>query len=476
MRRLLALALLFPATGLAQVSELPDSISRRIDSVFTRYDRTVSPGCALGVYRDGKMVYSRGYGMANLEHGIAISPRTVFDIGSTSKQFTAAAIVLLAQDGKLSIDDDVRKHIPELPQYQKPITIRHLLNHSSGLRDYLTLMSLRGVNFDGVTTDKDAFDLIVRQKALNFEPGSDYLYSNSGFFLLSTIVKRTSGQSLAQFAHERLFTPLGMHDTHFHDDHTRIVPMRATGYGPSRNGMFEIAMSGFEQTGDGAVMTTIEDLLKWDNNFYAPKVGGERLLSDLHTQGVLTTGRKLDYALGLMVDAHRGLRRVRHGGSWAGYRADLVRFPEAKTSVACLCNLGTANPSALADRVAEVVLAGRLGPATVAPAGSPDGAAAGAGGTPAPSTGAYKPTAGELQQFAGTYFAPELDATFVVAADSAGLRVTLQSGDTQTLPPISRDTFGQRGLSIVFGRDGSGRPARMTINAGRVRGIVAERR
>ena len=467
------MALLLPAAASAQINELPDSVARRVDSVFARYDRTSSPGCALGIYRDGRIVYTRGYGMANLEHAIAITPRTVFDIGSTSKQFTATAIALLAQDGKLSLDDDVRKHIPELPQYQKPITIRHLLNHTSGLRDYLTLMGLRGVNFDGVTTAKDALDLIVRQKALNFEPGTEYLYSNSGYFLLSIIVKRASGQDLAAFARERIFAPLGMSSSHYHDDHTHIVPGRATGYGPSPGGGFEISMSGFEQTGDGAVMTTVEDLLAWDNNFAAPRVGGDRLLSDLHTQGVLTSGRTLDYALGLMIDSHRGLRRVRHGGAWAGYRADLVRFPETRTSIACLCNLGTANPSALADSVAAIVLRGRMGAIASSPAKAPvAGGVSGAGTVPAAD---YTPTAAELGDYAGTYFAPELDASFVVAPDSGGIRVTMMSGASQRLPAAARDTFG-RGLSVIFSRDGRGRPDRMTINAGRVRGIVAERR
>lgn len=467
------MALLLPAAAPAQINELPDSVVRRVDAVFARYDRTSSPGCALGVYRDGRIVYTRGYGMANLEHAIAITPRTVFDIGSTSKQFTAAAIALLAQDGKLSLDDDVRKHIPELPHYQKPVTIRHLLNHTSGLRDYLTLMGLRGVNFDGVTTAKDALDLIVRQKALNFEPGSEYLYSNSGYFLLSIIVKRASGQDLAAFARDRIFAPLGMNSSHYHDDHTHIVPGRATGYAPSPGGGFEISMSGFEQTGDGAVMTTVEDLLAWDNNFAAPRIGGDRLLTDLHTQGVLTNGRTLDYALGLMIDSHRGLRRVRHGGAWAGYRADLVRFPEARTSIACLCNLGTANPSALADSVAAIVLSGRMGAIAASSANAP--VAGGVSGTGAVSTVAYTPTAAELAEYAGTYYAPELDASFVVAPDSGGIRVTMMSGASQRLPAAARDTFG-RGLSVSFSRDSRGRPDRLTINAGRVRGIVAERR
>ena len=346
-------SLLFAASASGQVR---DTIPATIDRIFAQYDRTASPGCALGVFRDGEIVYSRGYGMANIEHGVAISPTTVFDIGSTSKQFAAASIMLLVNDGKLSLDDDVRRHIPEMPAYTRPVTIRHLFNHTSGLRDYLTLMSLAGVDFDGVTTDKDALALIVKQKETNFPPGDEHLYSNSGYFLLSEIVKRASGKTLRAFAQERLFAPLGMRNTHFHDDHRMIVPRRATGYEPAPGGGFRISMSGFEQTGDGAVHTTVEDLLLWDRNFYEPRVGGKHLLDELHRVGTLTSGRTLTYASGLSVDEHRGLRRVRHGGAWAGYRADLLRFPDQRLSVACLCNLATANPSRLADQVADVFL------------------------------------------------------------------------------------------------------------------------
>lgn len=195
-----ALAAVCTLAQSAAAQHLTPTDVRRVDSVFVALDRSNSPGCALAIYRDGAIAYTRGYGMANLEHAIAITPQTVFDIGSTSKQFAAAAMVLLAQDGKLSIDDEVRRYIPELPAYQKPVTIRHLLNHTSGLRDYLTLMQLHGTDFAGVTGDQEALDLIVRQQALNFEPGSEFLYSNSGFFLLSQIVKRVSGKTLAQFA------------------------------------------------------------------------------------------------------------------------------------------------------------------------------------------------------------------------------------------------------------------------------------
>ncbi|HEX9892833.1 MAG TPA: serine hydrolase domain-containing protein, partial [Gemmatimonadales bacterium] len=340
------------------------------------YDHTNSPGCALAIYRDGDIAFARGYGMANLELGIAISPRTVFDIGSTSKQFTAFALGLLAQDGRLSLDDPLRKHIPEMGAYADPITVRNLVQHTSGLRDYLSLMSLAGFNFDDVTDDQDALRLITRQKTANFAPDSEWLYSNSGYFLLSQVVKRSSGKSLRAFADERIFGPLGMRATHFHDDHTMIVADRATGYSPRPGGGYRIEMSNFEQTGDGAVYTTVEELLLWDRNWYSGQVGGAELLERLQQTGKLSSGRDHGYAGGIMLGTHRGLRTVRHGGAWAGYRAELLRFPSERTSIACLCNRGDADPSTRADKVADILLAGKLAaePVVAAANGSPAGA------------------------------------------------------------------------------------------------------
>lgn len=354
-----------------------NELAAKVDAVFANYDKAASPGCALGVIKDGKLVYARGYGMANLEHNIPNSPKLVYDIGSTSKQFTAASILLLQQQGKLALDDDVRKLIPELPAYQKPVTIRQLIHHTSGLRDYLVLFSLAGVSFDDTTTEDDALKLIIKQKELNFAPGDEWLYSNSGYFLLSIIVKRASGKSLAEFAQEHIFKPLGMKHTIYLDHHKRIMPGRATGYAPGKLGdfAFRTEMSNFEQTGDGAVFTSVEDLLLWDQNFYEPKVGGAEFLKRMHEVGQLNSGEKLDYAAGLFVDEHKGLRKVSHGGAWAGYRSDLVRFPDQKLSVACLCNLGTANPSQHALQVAEIYLADQIKIVAAQPPTNKDAAA-----------------------------------------------------------------------------------------------------
>ena len=365
MSRLLSLLSCLLGTTLltpAPPAPLPPDVREKVDEVFKTFTTSPSPGCAVAIYRNGEIAYARGYGLASLEHSVPITPRTVFDIGSTSKQFTAFSILLLEREGRLSLDDDVRKFVAELPQYQRPITIRHLLQHTSGLRDYLTLFSLAGVKTESWTTQRDAVRLAVRQREANFAAGDEWLYSNTGYLLLAEVVQRASGESLKDFARARIFEPLGMARTFILDNHTLVVANRATGYGP-RTGGFQVDMSNFEQVGDGAVQTTVEDLLLWDRNFYEPRVGDAPLIECAQQTGTLTGGRALDYAAGLMIGEYRGLRTVRHGGAWAGYRADLVRFPTERTSIACFCNLSSANPGRLADRVADVVLAGVLKPA-----------------------------------------------------------------------------------------------------------------
>ena len=288
-------------------ADAQEKATKAADEVFADLGKPGSPGCALAVARGGKIIYKNGYGLANIEAGVAITPQTVYDIGSTSKQFTSASILLLEKQGKLAVQDDIRKYLPEIPDYGHKITILHLLNHTSGLRDYLTLFDLAGVNTDSVTTDDDALAIIGRQKALNFEPGSDWLYSNSGFFLLSVIVKRVSGKSLREFAAENIFEPLEMKHTVFRNEHTQLVPNRALAYDPKEGG-YVLNVSYFEQTGDGAVHTSVEDLLKWDENFYSGKVGGEAFLNEIQEPGKLNSGKTLDYAKGLFVGRYRGLR------------------------------------------------------------------------------------------------------------------------------------------------------------------------
>ena len=348
------LVFLLPAD--AQRWTLADSVQTQIDEVFD-FVKVGDPGCALGVVQNGQMVFAKGYGLANLDWGIPISPSTSFDIGSVSKQFTATAIALLEIDGVLSIDDDVRKWIPELPEYERTITIRHLLNHTSGIRDYLTLMDLAGFDFNNVFDEFDGVEIITRQRALNFEPGSEFLYSNSGYLLLANIVRRATDKSLRQFLEERVFDPLGMAHTSIWDLNTEVVHERATGYS-GQTGSWAIDHAwNFQMGGDGQVLTSIEELAKWDANFYDPVVGGQGLLDRLHTRGILNDGDTINYALGLTVDEYRGLERVQHGGAWAGFRAMITRFPQLHTSFIVECNSGDANAGAYADRAADAVLA-----------------------------------------------------------------------------------------------------------------------
>jgi CubicO group peptidase (beta-lactamase class C family) len=338
------------------------SLTRRVDSLFASYDRKDSPGCALAAIRDGAIVYTRGYGMASLELGAPITPRTVFDIGSTAKQFAATSILLLEQQGKLSLDDDVRRFIPELPDYGAKVTLRNLLQHTSGLPDYIGLLRLAGARTEDVVTDEEALHLLALEKTLEFPPGSAHLYSNSGYFLLSLVVQRSSGQSLADYARERIFTPLGMGQTRYVHDHTSIVAGHAVGYALAKGGGFRLDSSNWEMNGDGGLQTTVEDLARWDGNFYDAKVGGRSLVDALQRTGVLTSGMAISYAMGLRVDTYRGLKRVRHGGSWAGFRAELLRFPEERFSVVTLCNLADASAATLARHVAEIYLENRLSP------------------------------------------------------------------------------------------------------------------
>ena len=337
-----------------------DILINRVDKVFAQWDKPGSPGCALGVIKDGALIYKRGYGMASLEHNIPISSTSVFRIGSTSKQFSALSILLLVEEGKLSLDDDIRKYLPEMPDYGSPVTIRHLIHHSSGIRDYLTLMSLAGKSDDDFYTDEDVVVMLARQRELNFNPGDRFLYSNSGYFLLSQIVKRASGQSLREYAAEKIFGPLGMQNTHLHDDHTLIVQNRAAGYSPRKDGGYQINMTTLGMVGDGGVFTTVEDLLQWDRNFYHNRLGGENLIEKMLTPGVLNNGEEQDYAFGLRGSSYEGLRMVSHGGAFVGFRAEMIRFPAEQFSVICLCNRSDANPSRLARRVADIYLADQM--------------------------------------------------------------------------------------------------------------------
>jgi len=441
----------------------------QVNAVFAQWDRPGSPGCALGVYQDGRIAYSRGYGMADLEHDAPITPDSVFYAGSVSKQFTAMAAALAIRQGKLGPDDDVRKYVPELPEYGRPITIRHLLHHTSGLRDVNALMVLAG------RRDEDAFDneavlrIVSRQKALNFLPGDAYLYSNSGYAMLALAIERATGVPFAEYADANIFEPLGMKVSHFHTDLARLVPGRAWAYDRRTNGSFVLNSPQNERAGAGGLFTTVGELARWDENFYDGRVGGPDVIRMLETPGRLNSGTELTYGWGLMAGSYRGVPIIEHSGSLGGYRTHVIRFRPLHTSVAILCNVSNVATRTIVRRVADAVLAGRF----TVPAGPPPPPPP----PVVPSGLAYRYEGDELKAFAGDYYSDELESTYRVAMDGGQLK--LRRGVQRqafTLVPHRKDEFDLPGSVIRFRRGPDGAVVGLVVDADRTRGLAFERR
>ena len=364
----------------------------------------------------------------------------MFDIGSVSKQFTAMSIVLLAEDGKLSLDDDVHKFVPELPAYGPGLTLRTLLHHLSGLPSYTDLFDLAGIPEIDQTTDADALALIARQKTLNFAPGRRYLYSDTNYFLLALVVRRVSGSTLREFAQQRIFAPLGMRHTHFHDDHRMIVPHRATGYAPREAGGFEIDMSNFEELGDGSVMTTVLDLARWERNFTNPIVGGAQAVALLQEPGIRSDGSRSPYAMGLILDDYRGFPRIQHTGEWVGYRSSFLRFPAQRLAVVLLCNMvGDLNALALSERVADVYLD------AVARIDPPPAEAAATAGQWAAYAGSYW----NKETYTYLHFTALADALALGTADSPQKLHALGNGVFQADDSTTRYAFHGTGADMT---------------------------
>ncbi len=434
-------ALVLAALGSVLIAaDSGDERTRRVDALFERWDRSDSPGCSLGIVLDGRLIYEHGYGMANLEHDIPISSETVFRIASVSKQFTAMSLLLLEQDGALSLDDDIRKYIPDMPDYGRPISIRHLVQHSSGIRDYEGFTTFLGIAYEDTYIKQEVMDLLARQKTLNFAPGERYLYSNSGYLLLGDIVERVSGKTLRQFVDERIFRPLGMRVSLIRDDHTEMVEHRASGYAPLEDGGFRIAESHYDMVGDGSVFTTVSDLYRWDQNFYHQEIGGEKVAKAQHETLVLNDGRKMSYAAGLEIGAYGGLRFVAHSGSWVGFKAQLLRFPEQRFSVICLCNDESANPTALTLQIADIFLADQFESTPRRPVVTAD-----RDGNPATP-------AAELAAMEGLYREPVTHAVARVTVGGPGLLVD-QGWGASAYAAIDRDTFRSADRDVGFPAD-----------------------
>ena len=450
-----------------------------VDAVFASWDQPGSPGCALAVAQDGVLVYSRGYGYANLDYDIPITPQTVFDVASITKQFNAASLSMLALERKLSLDDNVRKWLPELPEYEWPITLRHMLHHTSGLRDYLNLFPLAGRDDYYPISHAQILAMMSRQRALISPPGEQYRYSNTAYMLLAQILERAGGKSLGEMTRERIFEPLGMKGSLMYENLEEIIPRRATGYDRDDEGRLRIVHNyNFDVAGDGQLYSTVEDLLRWENYLHGAEKPAIHPL--MLTEGTLNNGDSIGYAQGIVLHEYRGLRTVGHSGSSWGFRTQLVRFVEPGLSIAISCNADAANPGNLAQRVADHYLADQLGPESGDEAPSADQQVADAASEP-PTL-----TSDQLAEFVGAFFAPELDATYRFAVVDGGLVVRIEQEPLLEVVPVADDRFEIRfhphgwsepqTVSLEFDRNPTGAITGFGLSSGSERGIVFERR
>ncbi len=414
--------------------------AQSIDSIFAAYT-TRTPGCAVAAVDSTRTVVSQGFGMASLEHGLTITPTTAFYAASVSKQFTAFAVALLARQGKLALDDDVRKWLPEVPQFGNTITVRHQIHHTSGLRDYFGLLGMTGWPSDGPITERQFLDLVGRQKALNFEPGARHLYSNTGYVLLAILVKRVSGQSLREFADAHIFAPLGMTNSQFRDDHTMLIRNRALADGSPRSGEWRLNVPGFDVVGDGGLYTTVEDLARWARNFDNRIVGDSALATLTVTRGQLNGGSVIPYAFGLVNNNFRGQPTIEHGGAYGGYRAHLMRFPRLHFTVVMLCNAASANAANLSQRVATALLGERL------PAVSP------VTSSTAPAEPVVSLTRQQVAPFAGPYWSAGTEQLRRLELRDSVLSL---AGGAALMPLADQRFRSLAGVTYVFSRQAKG--------------------
>ena len=449
-----------------------------VDAVFASWDVPGSPGCALAVAQDGALVYSRGYGYANLDYDIPITPQTVFDVASITKQFNAASLTMLALEGKLSLDDNVRKWLPELPEYEWPITLRHMIYHTSGLRDYLNLFPLAGRGDHYPISHAQILAMMSRQRALIFPPGDQYRYSNTAYMLLAQILERAGGKSLGAMTRERIFEPLRMKGSMMYENLEEIIPRRATGYDRNDDGRMRIVHNyNFDVAGDGQLYSTVEDLLRWDSYLHGTEK--PEIYTAMLTEGTLNNGDPVGYAQGIDLREYRGLRTVGHSGSSWGFRSQLVRFVESGLSIAIACNSDFARPGDLAQRVADHYLADLLGPDSSNEA--PGASELDADVPPEPPT--LSPV--ELAEFAGIFFAAELDATYRFVVVDGRLVVRIEQELPLEVAPVADDQFefsfhpqgwsGPESVSLEFDRGHNGAIIGFELSSGSERGIVFEK-
>lgn len=499
------------ATGVAVLAAMPATAQSaapvtavQVDPIFATFNSDTAPGCAVAVDRAGQRVLTRAYGMADLEHGIRNSADTVFEAGSVSKQFTAAAALALVDAGKLKLDTDVRTIIPELPDYGQVITVDQLLNHTSGLRDWGAILGLAGwPRSTRINTQNDFLAIAARQKALNYRPGAESSYTNTGYNLLTEIVQRVSGKSLADYSRETFFVPLGMAHTQWRDNFRRIVPGRAQAY-DRKGGGYEQDMPFEDAYGNGGLLTTVGDLQIWNQALDSGKLG-KFVTTKLSERGTLRDGRKITYGRGLFNYTFKGTEEIAHSGATAGYRAWLGRYPAQKLSVALLCNAANAD-TGMGRKVAALFLPGPPDPERVAtmPEGlfvdQASGAPLDAGRFRANESrivsddrieltgrdgnlAVYLRTEPvvantvKLADYAGSYASDEVGAAYRIEPGAGGLawRIRDRPDFQQVLKPVYRDAFQGDGATFRFQRDAAGRVVSLTVSIERARNVKFSR-
>jgi CubicO group peptidase (beta-lactamase class C family) len=441
---LIVLNFIFIFLNNARSQSLPDSVVKKIDSLFTKWNNENSPGCTVGIVRNDSLIYAKGYGMANLEYGIPNTPQTIFHMASVSKQFTAYSIVLLARQGKLNLDDDIHKYLTWFPDLKEKITIRNLLNHTSGVRDQWQLLTISGTRLDDVIKQDHIVKILSKQQALNFKPGDQYNYSNSGFTMLAEIVKSVTGQSLRKFTDSVIFKPLGMNNTHFHDDYTEIVKNRSYSYNRTDANHFANSILSYSNAGATSLFTNINDISKWIMNFYNHKVGDQKDIEQLTEKGKLNNGKEINYALGISVDTYKGWRQFSHGGGDAGYRTFITVFPDLKMGFIVFSNVGDFDAGGKAYEIADLFIKDTMQKKSEALKDKKD------------STAAILKDTIAVQKFLGNYISEDgLQASFDI---KQGKLYNHVYGQTFLLVKEQKDTFSifnMPDIKIIFSVKGT---------------------
>lgn len=431
-----------------------DRFEQQIDEIFAKYNAPNKPGAAVAIVKDDKIVFRKGYGSANLEYDIAVTPSTIFPVASVSKQFTVFSILLLAEQGKLSLDDDIRKFIPEVPDFGDKITLRHLATHTSGLREEGELLAITGTRYGDVVTTEQILDLVANQKELNFKPGEEHLYCNTGFTLLAEVVARVSGQSFAAFAKANIFDPLGMSNTLFYDDYEKVLKHRAYAYWLDGT-EYKKGLLSSARVGPTGLYTTVEDLSLWTMNFSNPKVGNRDIITQMNTLAILNNGRTFGGAYGQFISTYKGLHQIYHGGtSEAGYRAYLGRFPEQKFAVIVVSNYENTDPNWLSMQVTDLYLKDFMSPKTADKPKEVDN-------YPALTTKT-------LQTFEGYYWDEARFTSSHIYLENDTLMWSVGGGNGRPLVPIGKNSFrrlnNRSDLTVTFDIGDQAKTMKITID------------